>query len=256
LVKKLERSRLKKLAVLMMALSTLPGRPQDRALAAMIADHCCEETGMLLTDKMPPEKLIALRSHLLDFSEDLCLKSIIKEIDTFPMIVDSGASAVCTPEPKDIIPGTYKKIEGKSLQGIAQSLSIVGQGLARYEVIDNQGKPVVIETLVYHIPDLPVRLLSPQVILRSVAEGKLYEFAMRAEASVLRFWTQQEVTVPYNASSKLPLLYASMDLKKSADALESSLMSQLEEEKNQNLTSVQKTWFLPHPLVGQARTAR
>jgi hypothetical protein len=54
------------------------------------------------------------------------------------------------------------------------------------------------------------------------------------------------LSVPYNASSKLPIIYASYDLGKASAALEASLTMQLESERNQNLSPVQKEMLVWH----------
>ena len=104
----------------------------------------------------------------------------------------------------------------------------------------------MIEVVAYHIPELPIRLLSPQIVLRNEEHRQVYEYAMRAEASFIRFTDGQEITVPYNATSRLPILYASKSMSKSSEALEASLMSNLEDERNQNLSNIQKTMLMWH----------
>ena len=242
-VKKVLRKRNVRLCTVLQALMLLPNlmtSRDERAFAASVAEFCDVESGMLLTDKLPPEKLIALRSQLQDFCNDQALKGITEQAMTFPIVWDSGASAVSTPIKDDFVSGTYHQIKGRSMKGISKALEIAGKGLVKYEMIADDGKPAVIEVMAYHIPDLPVRLLSPQAVLRSELNHQVYEYAMRAETSVVRLSNGREITVPYNATSKLPILYASCDLGASSEALETSLTTQLESEKNQNLTAIQK----------------
>jgi hypothetical protein len=69
---------------------------------------------------------------------------------------------------------------------------------------------------------------------------------MHADTSFLRLTDGHTINIPYNATSKLPVLYAFYDLSKSSAALEASLHMQLESETNQNLSSVQKELLAWH----------
>jgi hypothetical protein len=62
---------------------------------------------------------------------------------------------------------------------------------------------------------------------------------MQADTSLFKLTDGRTIGIPYNATSKLPVLYASYDLGKSSAALEASLTMQLESESNQNLSSAQ-----------------
>jgi hypothetical protein len=140
------------------------------------------------------------------------------EVDAFPVVPDSGASAWSTFCKADFLPGTFVELKDKCMKGIAKSLPILGKGIVRYEVVADDGSFVQIESWCYYIPDLPIRLMSPQVTLRSAKGSKLYEFTMRADTSLFKLTDGRTVGIPYNATSKLPVLYASYDLGKSSAA--------------------------------------
>jgi hypothetical protein len=69
---------------------------------------------------------------------------------------------------------------------------------------------------------------------------------MRADTSLFKLTDGRTVGIPYNATSKLPVLYASYDLGKSSAALDASLTMQLESESNQNLSYAQKELLVWH----------
>jgi hypothetical protein len=211
----------------------------------------CTTDGHLLTDRLPKERLVALRGHLSSFEMTSGNQDLLRRSATVPTVVDSGASACSTDNKNDFVPGTYTPIFGKEMAGIASSLPVVGKGVLRYEAIADDGDIAVLEVWGYYIPDLPIRLMSPQVHLRD-SEGKerLFEFGMRAEASVLRLTNGRTITVPYNASSRLPILYVSTDMKSSSLALEASLSAHVAGERNQNLSGPQRVLLQWHQKLG------
>ena len=65
----------------------------------------------------------------------------------------------------NFIPGTYNKHSDVSINGISSGLKVDGYGTAQYVVHDDDGTPIDLEIdKVLHIPDLPIRLLSPQQV--------------------------------------------------------------------------------------------
>jgi hypothetical protein len=158
----------------------------------------------------------------------------------------SGASAWSTFCKANFLPGTFVELTDKCMKGIATSLPILGKGIVRYEVVADNGSTVQIESWCYYIPDLPIRLMSPQVTLRSPKSSQFHEFTMKADTSLFKLTDGRTVGIPYNATSKLPVLYASYDLGKSSAALDASLTMQLESESNQNLSYAQKELLVWH----------
>ena len=124
--------RMKRLKTLIMAMSALPsiGSCQDpSSFMGSVAEYCDPATGVLKTDILPDEKLLALRSQIQNLHEDLSLKAVVEMSKTFAVIIDSGAMAASTFDENDFVPGTYEKVHNKSMKGIAKSLTIVGQGM-------------------------------------------------------------------------------------------------------------------------------
>jgi hypothetical protein len=247
--KKQARFQRKRLAMVFLALAGLPdvmATPTEMALAATVSEFYDEELGCVMVENLPPEKLLAFRSQLQDFSNDIALLDVVKEVEAFPIVPDSGASAGSTHNKADFLPGTFVELKDKCMKGIAKSLPILGKGIVRYEVVADDGSFVPIQYWCYYIPDLPIRLMSPQVTLCSAKDSNLVEYTMRADTSFFRLTDGHTINILYNATSKLPVLYASYDLSKYSAALEASLHMQLESETNQNLSSVQKELLAWH----------
>ena len=226
-----------------LALATLPcclnGANHDWAqtLHAYVSD----ETGCLQTKDLPPSTLLSLRAKLVDFGMEPEVKSLLQQTKLYPVVVDSGASACSTPEKADFVSGTYKLTPARTMDGIASGLTIVGEGIIKYEVVADDGSTVTLECWGYHIPQLPIRLMSPQVHLRDTTGPQgLFEYGMRKEASTLRLNDGTTITVPYNNMNRLPLLYVSTNITQSETTFHSYEASKLLDEKNQNLSYAQK----------------
>jgi hypothetical protein len=81
------------------------------------------------------------------------------------VIIDSGASVCITPHRSDFI--NYKDSHMK-IRDLSSSNSVAGEGIIRWSMQDEHGDLVHIELLGYHIPTAEVRLLSPQVLLKTI----------------------------------------------------------------------------------------
>jgi hypothetical protein len=160
-----QRRRLSKLLLALTALPTVMATPAECALAATVSGFYDNELGCATVPNLPPEKLLALRSQLQDFSNDIAMLDVIDKADAFPVVVDCGASAWSSFCKADFVPGTFVKLTDRCMKGIAKSLPILGKGLVRYQVVADDGSFVTLENWCYYIPDLPIRLLSPQVTL-------------------------------------------------------------------------------------------
>ena len=127
------------------------------------------------------------------------------------------------------------------MNGIAQGLQIVGKGLLRYQTIADNGRIAQIEMWAYPIPGLPVRLMSPQIAAAdSRGDDRITQFIVRAADSVLHFANGKRVTVPYNASNRLPVLFIASDIQESSKSLEASMNAMIADETNQNLSVPQQ----------------
>ena len=142
--------------------------------------------------------MLSLREKLTDFGNDSTVRALLAKTALHPVVIDSGASACSSFDEKDFIPQTLTPIEDQHMDGIAANLKIKAQGILCYEVITDDGSTAVLECWGYLIPDLPIRLMSPQVHLRDT-EGptSLFEYGMRKEVSVLHLQDGHTITVPY-----------------------------------------------------------
>ena len=237
-------STLRKTLLLAMALPTIHCTA-DRAFATTLQAYR-DPTGLLMTHDMPAKDLLSLRARLMSLTSEQQYTGLDNS-GTFPIVIDSGASACSTPERKDFVEGTYEIVKGRNMSGIAQALPIVGRGLLRYEFVADDDKVLALETYGYHIPDLPIRLLSPQVHLRDGDTSPiLIEYVMRADESRLVTADGRSITVPYNATTLLPIAYASLNLKASAETFVASFAGHVTDETNQNLSARQKTLLRWH----------
>jgi hypothetical protein len=81
------------------------------------------------------------------------------------VIIDSGASVCITPHQSDFV--NYKVSQMK-IRDLLSSNSVAGEGIIRWSMQDEHSDLVNIELLGYHIPNADVRLLSPQVLLKTI----------------------------------------------------------------------------------------
>jgi hypothetical protein len=215
---------------------------QSQVQAFVSAEH-----GTLQTEKLPSPLLLSLREKLTDFGNDDAVRTLLAKTALHPVVIDSGASACSSFDENDFIPGSLSPIENQHMDGIAANLQIKAQGILRYEVITDDGSTATIECWGYLIPDLPIRLLSPQVHLRDTdGPSSLYEYGMRREVSVLHLQDGRTVTVPYNNVNMLPLLYVSTNMSKSEASYTTYESASLLDEKNQNLSYSQKVILAWH----------
>eukprot|EP00957_Ditylum_brightwellii_P041194 3118473-Ditylum_brightwellii.AAC.1 len=52
--------------------------------------------------------------------------------------------------------------EAKVLKGIARGLNIIGEAVIQYQFQVDDGSDIVLNIKGYHVPGMPMRLLSPQ----------------------------------------------------------------------------------------------
>jgi hypothetical protein len=90
-----------------------------------------------------------------------CLSSKFTEST---VIIDTGVSVCISPHQTDF--GTYGDSAMK-IKDLSSSNRVMKEGLIRWSLCDATGTVVDIELMGYHIPTADVRLLSPQVFLRS-----------------------------------------------------------------------------------------
>eukprot|EP00957_Ditylum_brightwellii_P181064 13792709-Ditylum_brightwellii.AAC.1 len=76
-------------------------------------------------------------------------------------MLDTGATRAVTFERKDFVSYNLKD-ESKVLNGIAKGLNTVGDGVIQYQFQADDGSDIVLNIKAYHVPDMLMRLISPQ----------------------------------------------------------------------------------------------
>jgi hypothetical protein len=89
--------------------------------------------------------------------------------DTFPLIVDSGASCCISPCRSDFGPD-YAPSDTQ-ITDLSSTNKVCGKGLITWRVLDYNGREVEVKLPGYHVPSASVRLLSPQCLLAADSIG-------------------------------------------------------------------------------------
>ena len=242
----IRRSRFRKL---LLALVSLPHHIHgaEHAWSQDLHSFVSSDTGWLDTSSLPPDKLLSLRSRLNDFGMEEDIVGLLQTTNLHPVVVDSGASANSSNNENDFEAGTLVPVKEGRMGGIASDLTIVSKGILRYELIGDNGKIVVLRCWGYYIPDLPIRLISPQTLLRDgVGDISVSEYSMTRDTSILRMANGTEISVPYNNVNRLPLLYVSKNIKDSEISFAEMESTRLLDEKNQNLSFASKVLLAFH----------
>jgi hypothetical protein len=88
------------------------------------------------------------------------------------VIVNSGALVCISPHCSNFV--TYNNSNMK-IKDLSSSNTVAGEGIVHWNLEDSLGNPVEIEVLGYHIPTAEVRLLSPQVLLKTIGGQALLD---------------------------------------------------------------------------------
>jgi hypothetical protein len=122
--------------------------------------------------------------------------------DSKEIIIDTGASATFTMSKSDFI--SYTPYKGK-VQGLG-AMRIIGKGTVRYHVLDDNGNKIqILISNAYHIPTLPIRLISPQQLAQQSRDPLAGAFATKKD--LILSWDFHCKTVKYNKANNLPMLY-------------------------------------------------
>ena len=83
-------------------------------------------------------------------------------IDSFQLIIDSGASSTATPCKADFIKGSYQKLTSITISGIASGLKASGVGSVIYKIKDDDDNLLDFQIdKVLHLENLITCLISP-----------------------------------------------------------------------------------------------
>lgn len=128
----------------------------------------------------------------------------------------------------------------KNIGGIAGGLNIAGEGLVELQVLTRKGRVKKLTRPATNVPDIPVNLIPPQVIMRNNNDGF---FNVNGEQAMFEFADGEQVATGFDPITKLPMLHFFADVDKPGEALETALHTCVAKEANQNLTTALK-WLL------------
>jgi hypothetical protein len=104
--------------------------------------------------------------------------------DNLPMVFDTGATISVSPRKEDFISWDTTSNSRLTLRGITAATDVLGVGMVRWILHDDQGQRHLIETKAYYVPDARVRLLSPQRYLHERNDGT---FSITPNVSIFNF---------------------------------------------------------------------
>ena len=85
--------------------------------------------------------------------------------------MDTGALVWISPHKEDFT--TYVSSNMK-IKDLSSTNKVAGEGIIKWDLQDEKGYTVTVEAFEYHIPAAKVRLLSPQVLIKKMADRQLY----------------------------------------------------------------------------------
>ena len=160
---------------------------------------------------------------------------------TKPVLQDTGASACTSPDLDDFEEGTLEDLtQPVTMDGIGGGVQIKQAGILRYHTIDDRGAPAILRCPGFYLPEVPLRLFSPQTFF--AFQGKGGELAIRHDSATLRLSTGQEITMTIDPHSRLFYLHCLDNVQQQADELAFTLT----DEKNSNLSRGQKQLLKYH----------
>ncbi|MGH7974545.1 MAG: hypothetical protein ACREBR_03375, partial [bacterium] len=118
----------------------------------------------------------------------------------FNIVFDTGASVAVTPDRNDFIGELRAPPTNLVLKGISRGLPVQGIGTIRWYVMDDCDRLKVIETEAYYVPDIPIRLFSPQSYVTGPSR-----FTIQEHYSVLTWDDGNKMTLLYHPRSRLPI---------------------------------------------------
>ncbi|MGH3624340.1 MAG: hypothetical protein ACRDQ5_21565, partial [Sciscionella sp.] len=185
----------------------------------------------LLTEK----ELFTIRTTLSTTSNE-------REEPSFNIVFDTGATVAVTPNCADFISPMTSPPNNLVLRGISSGLPVQGVGTIRWYVVDDNKQMKMIETEAFYVPEIPVRLVSPQ----SYMSGKsACNFTIFDNYSIFTWENGSTMTLPYHPRSRLPIAHGY-----SKEDTTEKIFACVTEENNQNLTAAQKVLLRWHFRLG------
>jgi hypothetical protein len=110
---------------------------------------------------------LTMQALISTFEDTKCFSSIAINSS---LVINSGASVCISPHMSDFI--TYNKSKMK-IKDLSFSNHVAGKGIVHWCMKDANDAPIQMELMGYHMPKAEVRLLSPQVLFKTVGGQSL-----------------------------------------------------------------------------------
>ena len=212
----------------------------DKALKRDLRKYRGASGFVTKTSNIQPKTMSRLRKAL---EASPC--HLLSEDDTFELIMDSGCSKSVSPHLSDFVPGSLVDLAiPLTMDGIAGQIVAHQKGRLRYEILNDAGEMTVLTCDGYHIPELKIRLFSPQVMLGEQKGGK---YVLEWNSSYLELANGDHITIGYHRQTSLPVIRGFHNVLTTAKAL---ALEGLVEPTASNLTSLQQCLFKWHTKWG------
>ena len=131
--------------------------------------------------------------------------SFLFDLDSFPVVFNSGVSSTSTSHKDDFVPGTFVPLSGVSVSRIASGLAVSGYRIisSKFYIIKGEVVTLAIEKAL-HIPGLPTRLITPQQICQQY--GKTTNFTVDTNSVKLQLMVK--LSIYHAILPPIYLLYA------------------------------------------------
>ena len=204
------------------------------------------KNGLLITAKLTESELEFVREAVASLSG-----SLVQEGDSKMVIVDTGCTVTASGDKTDFEPCSLMKLKDSwALEGIGGGLKATHKGIIRYEVVTDDGNIEVLRMEGYYMPDLKCRLFSPQAyaLYRKEHLGDHdWTYALNWAGSEFKFQDGNVVSIKNDDRLKLPIFRCFANATRTAESLALTCVT---DERNQNLTSLQKKLLQWHFKLG------
>ena len=145
------------------------------------------------------------RNHINAFNSITeCNDFLTFDSDSFPIIMDTGASCAMSMDKNDFIELTP---HSSTISGLGD-LDVQGRGTIKWNIITDDGDSA---TLIWrnalYVPDLPIRLASPQQFLKQQYYKDKKSHYYGTKDSLKLVWNRMSLTIPYHPDSLMPIFY-------------------------------------------------
>ena len=188
---------------LLAAIASSDGTPKlslasNQALKRQLRKHC-GPSGFLMNRDINPADISCLKTVLQSFQ---C--NIFFQDNHFELIIDSGCLNIFSPNLKIFIPVSLKNLPiPLAMEGIASQFLSKQKGTILYEVINDQGGISVLQCEGYYLPDLKIRLFSPQTFLQ---EHKTGRYSLEWDKSIFELPNGDRINIVYRRQTSTPIL--------------------------------------------------